>query len=86
VKLIVLPTVGRFSVAQHLNEYVGPDRCCARWVWAVLDDLDAVGRPAGAGEPVMAGHQVVDVAGDADLGGGQHDQVVAHPLQVGHQV
>ena len=41
---------------------------------------------AGAGEPVVGGEQVVDLAGDADPGGDQHDQVVADAFQVGDQV
>jgi len=57
---------------------------------AVLDNLGAggqVGRvPAGAREPVVAGQQVVDLAGHADPGGDEHDQVVADAFQVGDQV
>jgi hypothetical protein len=41
---------------------------------------------AGTGEPVVAGQQVLDVAGDADPGGDEHDQVVADAFQVGDQV
>jgi hypothetical protein len=48
---------------------------------AGLDDLLAGGQPAGiaarSGEPVVGGHQLVDLAGDLDAGAGQHDQVVA---------
>ena len=39
-----------------------------------------------SGEQVVVGQQVVDVAGQPHPGGHQHDQVVADPLQVGHQV
>jgi hypothetical protein len=57
---------------------------------AVLDHLGAGGQvgglAAGTGEPVVAGQQLLDLAGDADPGGDEHDQVVADALQVGDQV
>ncbi len=57
---------------------------------ALLDDLHPVGEvgdvPPGAGEPEVAGQQVVDVTGDPYPGGDQQDQVVADAFQVGHQM
>ena len=44
------------------------------------------GVAARAGEPVVGGQQVVDLAGDLDPGVDQHDEVVADPFQVGDQV
>ena len=41
---------------------------------------------ARAGEPVVGGEQVLDVAGDPHPGVDEHDQVVADPFQVGDQV
>jgi len=41
---------------------------------------------AGSGEPVVAGQQRVEVAGELHAGGDQHDQVVADAFEVGDQV
>ena len=38
------------------------------------------------GQQPMSGEQAVHLAGHPHPGGDQHDQVVADPLQVGHQV
>ena len=57
---------------------------------ALLDDLEARrqgGRVAArAGQPVVAGEQLVDVAGELHAGRDKHDQVVAHPLEIGDQM
>ncbi len=41
---------------------------------------------SGSGEDTMLGEEFVDVAGEADLAVGEHDQVVADPLDVAQQV
>ena len=54
------------------------------------DDLlvarQGVDVPARAGQPVVGGEQLLDVALDPHLGVDQHDEVVADPFQVGDHV
>ena len=42
--------------------------------------------PARPGQPVVRREQLVDLAGERDPAGDEHDQVVADPLEVGDQV
>ena len=57
---------------------------------ALLDDL-LVGRErarvaARAGQPVVRLEQVGDLAGDLDVRGDEHDEVVADPFEIGDEV
>ena len=64
--------------------------CVCRSVWLAEMTCWSLGErcrvAAGAGEPVVRGQQLVDVAGQLDPGADEHDQVVADPFQVGDQV
>ena len=65
-------------------------RVLCRSVWLASMTCWLPGRVSGsrrgAGQPVVRGQQLVDVAGDLHARGDQDDEVVADPLQVGDQV
>ena len=61
-----------------------------RSVWLASMTCWSPGRLAGSrrgpDQAMVAGEQILDVAGQLDVAGGENDQVVAYPFQVGHQV
>ena len=71
------------SVASHHEQSLavgdrGRDHCLVR-------RRDVVRRPS-ADEPMVDGQQILDLAGDPDAGVHEHDEEVAHALDVAHEV
>jgi hypothetical protein len=68
-----------------MDRLVGAHEQCALAVGvAGLDDplalWEGVGVPAGSYESAVCREQIVDLACELDVRGGEQDQVVAHPL------